>query len=111
MSFIVKEDRVPAKVRRLVEKINRRWPPQCISCRCLLHPELALISESGVRYCEKCFPKNTACAWRDCPATTKAPAADGWTHLSDWGLGIRDGIYCPAHAAAIEAEFGEGGTA
>jgi hypothetical protein len=49
------------------------------------------------------------CTWEGCPATTERPALDGWTYLSDYGPGIKDGIYCPAHAAAIEAVRSEGG--
>ena len=59
LSHIKGRPAVPAKVRRLVEKINRRWPPRCISCQRPLHPELALTSELGARYCEGCFPKGT----------------------------------------------------
>jgi hypothetical protein len=60
MSFISnKPPEVPARVRRLVEKINRRYPPHCIHCQCLLHPEEALLSESGARFCEKCAPRGT----------------------------------------------------
>lgn len=49
------------------------------------------------------------CTWQGCAATTERPALDGWTYLADRGHGIRDGIYCPAHAAAIEAVESEGG--
>jgi hypothetical protein len=48
------------------------------------------------------------CAFEDCTATTERPAADGWTYLTDWP-GVKDGLYCPAHAAALEAILIEGG--
>ena len=43
----------------------------------------------------------TNCTWEGCAATTEAPALDGWIELLDWGGGINDGFYCPAHTAAI----------
>jgi hypothetical protein len=41
------------------------------------------------------------CTWKGCALITERPALDGWTHLSKWGDGIKDGFYCPAHTAAI----------
>jgi hypothetical protein len=32
---------------------------------------------------------------------------DGWSGISDYP-GLRDGVYCPVHTAAIQAEFDEG---
>jgi hypothetical protein len=43
----------------------------------------------------------TKCTWEGCKGTTERPELDGWTHLSKWGDGIRDGFYCPAHRDAI----------
>jgi hypothetical protein len=51
----------------------------------------------------------TRCMWEGCTATTAHPEIDGWTYLLDWGHGIKDGIYCPTHAAAIEKVRSEGG--
>ena len=51
----------------------------------------------------------TKCTYDGCPATTERPALDGWTYHSDWGHAIKGGLYCPAHAAAIETVLREGG--
>jgi hypothetical protein len=44
----------------------------------------------------------TKCTSQGCTATTeRRTPGGGWTHLADWGGGIKDGFYCPAHTAAI----------
>ena len=45
------------------------------------------------------------CCGDGCWRTTARPYTDGWSSLSDWGYGIKDGFYCPAHADAIEKVF------
>jgi len=34
---------------------------------------------------------------------------DGWTWFTDLTPGLPDGLYCPAHSAAIETIISEGG--
>jgi hypothetical protein len=48
------------------------------------------------------------CTFSGCPKHFDAPGAimvppKGWAHLSEWGVGVRDGFYCEAHADALEA--------
>jgi hypothetical protein len=43
------------------------------------------------------------CAFEGCPKTSERPFADGWADLGGWGPGVPDGMYCPEHAAALEA--------
>jgi hypothetical protein len=43
------------------------------------------------------------CSFQDCKKTSKTPTSEGWASLVAWGPGIPDGMYCPEHAAAIEA--------
>ena len=43
------------------------------------------------------------CAFEGCWKTSERPGADGWAALVGWGPGLHDGLYCPEHAAAIEA--------
>jgi hypothetical protein len=50
----------------------------------------------------------TACTFEGCPARSDRPALDGWGFLAGWP-GLRNGPYCPAHVAAIEAVLAEGG--
>jgi hypothetical protein len=50
------------------------------------------------------------CTYPSCPAETERPGADGWTWFEDLRApGLPDGLYCPAHSAAIEAVINEGG--
>jgi hypothetical protein len=46
-----------------------------------------------------------------CRATSEQPFTDGWAAMggSGWPPGLPDGLYCPAHAEAIEqlVEAGE----
>jgi hypothetical protein len=49
------------------------------------------------------------CTYPGCSSATERPAADGWTWFEDLALGLPDGLYCPAHSAAIEAVISEGG--
>jgi hypothetical protein len=50
---------------------------------------------------DKTIRKMYRCTWNGCALITERPARERWTHLSQWGHGIRDGYYCPAHTAAI----------
>lgn len=48
------------------------------------------------------------CAFPGCCSTTRYPGGYLWENLS--GLpGLKDGLYCPAHAEAIEQVKKEGG--
>ena len=47
------------------------------------------------------------CTFEGCGKTTARPGADGWAYLSDHGPGVPDGLYCRAHAEAIEAVLPE----
>jgi len=50
------------------------------------------------------------CAYPGCVAATERPGADGWTWFQDLGpSGPPDGLYCPAHSAAIKAIIEQGG--
>lgn len=43
------------------------------------------------------------CTFEGCWKTSERPFADGWADLGAWGPGVPDGMYCPQHAAALEA--------
>jgi hypothetical protein len=43
------------------------------------------------------------CTFDGCNATSEQPMADGWAELFRWGPGIKDGLYCKAHADALGA--------
>jgi hypothetical protein len=49
------------------------------------------------------------CAFEGCWKTSERPFTDGWADLAGWGPGVPDGLYCPEHAAALEAVLEEGG--
>ena len=50
------------------------------------------------------LPQQTIkCSWDGCGAKTELPATDGWVALANWGPSIKDGVYCPAHVAVLEA--------
>jgi hypothetical protein len=49
------------------------------------------------------------CSFDGCYARTERPYADGWSSLTNYGPGIRDGFYCREHAAAIERVLLDGG--
>jgi hypothetical protein len=49
------------------------------------------------------------CTFQGCRNTSEQPITDGWAILADWGPGIPDGYYCPAHANAIEKVDEDGG--
>lgn len=36
---------------------------------------------------------------------------DGWAYLADWGPGVKEGYYCPAHADALSAMLEDGSLA
>jgi len=42
------------------------------------------------------------CTFKGCLETTDTPFADGWRHLTNWGKGVRGGLYCPGHAQVLE---------
>jgi hypothetical protein len=44
------------------------------------------------------------CSWPECKAETETPGRDLWRLLADYPPPIADGLYCPTHADAIEAE-------
>jgi hypothetical protein len=53
------------------------------------------------------------CTFDGCNATHRAVISpflldDGWAWLEQWGPGIKDGIYCPAHVAALDAMLEDG---
>jgi hypothetical protein len=49
------------------------------------------------------------CTYPGCAAATERPSTDGWTWFQALPSGLPDGLYCPAHSAAIEAIISEGG--
>ena len=51
-----------------------------------------------------CLTAMHTCSYKGCNRTTTQPADDGWRHLSvsGWGLAVKDGLYCPIHADALE---------
>jgi len=47
------------------------------------------------------------CTFEGCPNSVEYPETfaappPGWAHLSGWGPGIKDGMYCGPHADALE---------
>ena len=48
------------------------------------------------------------CTFDGCTAKSDQPFTDGWSSLGDWGPGIKDGLYCKAHADALEAMLEDG---
>ena len=48
-------------------------------------------------------PITTRCTFEGCHRTTSDRHAPGWSFLTDFAPGIKDGLYCPQHVAALEA--------
>jgi hypothetical protein len=42
------------------------------------------------------------CTFHGCTRASEQPFTDGWASLGSWGPGIPDGLYCRAHADALE---------
>jgi hypothetical protein len=56
------------------------------------------------------MPDYKRCTYPGCATETERPAIDGWTWFQNLKApSLPDGLYCPAHAAAIEALINEGG--
>lgn len=47
------------------------------------------------------------CSFAGCAAASATPMREGWRVFADW-FGLKDGLYCPAHAEAIEGIAQEG---
>jgi hypothetical protein len=45
----------------------------------------------------------TRCTFEGCHRTTSDRHAPGWSWLEFRAPGIKDGLYCPQHVAALEA--------
>jgi hypothetical protein len=66
---------------------------------------MALTRRSARALRELGFPAR--CAYPGCPAKTNNRLS--WSYLADWGGGLPDGHYCPAHAVSLGAGLPEGG--
>jgi hypothetical protein len=53
-------------------------------------------------------PDLWSCSFDGCSAKSNQPTLDGWTQITGW-RGVKSGVYCPNHAAALEAVCTEGG--
>jgi hypothetical protein len=52
--------------------------------------------------------RKARCSWEGCWRTSTQPYTDGWAILMSWGPHVKDGLYCKAHADALEALEMEG---